>query len=93
MRFPEEAVPLGMPVPVSLPPVITSTIAGICGNIGEWQPFTKAETVKRYGSEATFLEDYAKAIDRVVSTSYLLSSEKPGMLSEAAARYTAATDH
>ena len=93
VRFPDEVVPLGRPVPVSLPPVITSTIAGICGNVGQWQPFTKAETVKRYGSEATFLEDYAKAIDRVVSTSYLLSSEKPGMLSEAAARYTAATDH
>ena len=87
VRFPEVVVPLGRPVPVSLPPVITSKITGVCGNIGQWQPFTKSEAAQRYGSSANFLSLYGQSIDRLVATGYLLSSQKGGMLLEASSRY------
>lgn len=87
VRFPEVVVPLGRPDPVSLPPVITTTISGICGNIGQWQPFTAAEAGKRYGSSAQYLSRYSMAINKLVATGYLLASQKPDMLAEAARHY------
>ena len=87
VRFPEVVAPLGRPDPVSLPPVITTTINGVCGNIGQWQPFTAAEAARRYGSAAGFLRRYGRAIDRLVARGYLLASQKPGMLAEAARHY------
>jgi hypothetical protein len=87
VRFPETVVPLGSPIPVSLSPVITTTITGVCGNIGQWQPFTLAEVTQRYGSSTKFLERYGRAIDRLVATGYLLSSQKALMLAEAEALY------
>ena len=87
VRFPAAVVPLGRPEPVSLPPVITTTINGVCGNIGQWQPFTPAEETQRYGASAKFLHLYGQAIDRLIATGYLLASQKPGMLAEAGRRY------
>ena len=91
VRFPAVVAPLGRPSPVSLPPVITSVITGVCGNIGQWQALTKAELISRYASAAGFLNDYAQAIDRLVSGGYLLASQQTPMLRQAAARYAAAT--
>ncbi|MGH7044085.1 MAG: alpha/beta hydrolase domain-containing protein [Acetobacteraceae bacterium] len=91
VRFPATVVPLGKPTPVALPPVITSAITGTCGNIGEWQPLTKAEITQRYGSAADFLNADAQAINRLVAAGYLLASQRGAMLSRAGARYVAAT--
>ncbi|MBW4092581.1 MAG: hypothetical protein HIU82_15960 [Proteobacteria bacterium] len=87
VRFPAAAVPLGRPEPVSLPPVITTKITGVCGNIGQWQPFTTAEETRRYGSSNRFLRLYGKAADRQIATGYLLAAQKPGMLATAASQY------
>ncbi len=91
VRFPATVVPLGKPSPVSLPPVITSVITGICGNIGQWQALTKSEVARRYGNEAEYLKLYARATDRLISSGYLLASERNSMLAQAAAQYAAAT--
>ncbi len=91
VHFPATVVPLGRPTPVSLPPVITSIITGVCGNIGQWQKLTKPEIALRYGSAANFLKAYALAIDRLVAADYLLPSQRKPMLSQAAAQYAAAT--
>jgi hypothetical protein len=88
VRFPATVVPLGRPTPVSLPPVVTSVITGVCGNIGEWQALTKSEVTRRYGNEARYLKLYAEATDRLISSGYLLASERNSMLSQAAADYT-----
>lgn len=87
VEFPETIVPLGSPTPVSLPPVITTTITGTCGNIGQWQPFTTAEVAQRYGSSTKFLARYGIAIDRLVAAGYLLPSQKADMMAEAATSY------
>ncbi len=87
VRFPAVVVPLGRPDPVALPPVITTTINGTCGNIGQWQPFTPAEAAQRYGSTAKFLRLYGNAIDRLIATGFLLASQKRAMLAEAAEHY------
>ena len=87
VRFPQVVTPLGRPEPVSLPPVMTTTINGICGNIGQWQPFTAAEAKQRYGSASQFLSSYGGAIDKLVASGYLLASQKPEMLAEAARHY------
>lgn len=90
VRFPATVVPLGKPTPVSLPPVITSVITGVCGNIGQWQPLTKSEIARRYGTDVRYRELYAEATDRLIASGYLLASERKPMLSQAAARYAAA---
>jgi hypothetical protein len=92
VRFPATVVPLGKPTPPSLPPVITSVITGVCGNIGQWQALTKSEIARRYGNEARYLSLYARATDRLIASGYLLASERQSMLSRAAAQYAAATE-
>lgn len=89
VRFPASVVPLGKPTPVSLPPVITSVITGVCGNIGQWQPLTQSDVAQRYGDQTRYLELYGKAADRLIAAGYLLASERDNMLSQAAARYAA----
>lgn len=91
VRFPAAVAPLGRPTPVSLPPVITSTITGTCGNYGQWQKLSAAEVRQRYGTEANFLNDYEAASDRLVSAGYLLSSQRGPMLTAAASAYEQAT--
>ena len=88
VRFPATVVPLGKPTPVSLPPVVTSVITGVCGNIGQWQALTKSEVIRRYGNETQYLKLYAEATGRLISSGYLLASERKSMLSQAAADYT-----
>jgi hypothetical protein len=90
VKFPSSVAPLGRPTPVSLPPVITSAITGVCGNIGQWQPLAAALVKHRYGSEARFLNDYAAATDQLVTAGYLLASQRAPMLSAAKADYAAA---
>lgn len=90
VRFPATVVPLGKPTPVSLPPVMTSVITGVCGNIGQWQPFTKSEVTQRYDNGAKYLKLYAQATDRLISSGYLLASERKSVLSQAVAHYAAA---
>lgn len=40
---------------LSLPPVITPVVTGVCGNVGDWQPLTMSEIVSRYGNEGEYL--------------------------------------
>ena len=92
VRFPATVVPLGKPTPVTLPPVVTSVITGVCGNIGQWQALTKSDAARRYGNEAGYLKRYAEATDRLIASGYLLASERTSMLSQAAADYRAIAD-
>jgi hypothetical protein len=87
VRFPDVDHPVGRPVPVSLPPVVTTSIEGTCGNLGEWQQFSAAELAERYGTEANYLKLYAESLDRLIAGGFLLPSDRAEMLMTAAALY------
>ena len=87
VRFPEADHPVGRPTPVSLPPVVTTSIDGTCGNRGEWQQFSAAELAERYGSEANYLKVYAQSLDKLFAAGYLLPADRQEMLKTAAALF------
>ena len=87
VRFPDVEHPVGKPVPVSLPPVSTSSIDATCGNLGGWQQFSPEELTKRYGSEANYVKLYAESVDRLINAGFLLREDRDEMLKIAAALY------
>ncbi len=87
VRFPDVEHPVGRPVPVALPPVVTSSIEGTCGNLGGWQQFSAEELAKSYGSEENYIKLYAESLDKLIAQGYLLASDREEMLKTAAALY------
>ena len=87
VRFPDVEVPVGRAVPPSVPPVVTTSIAATCGNIGGWQQFSEDELTKRYGSEANYLKQYAQALDRVIAKGFVLPEDREELLKTASALY------
>ncbi|MGA3037788.1 MAG: alpha/beta hydrolase domain-containing protein [Vulcanimicrobiaceae bacterium] len=87
VRFPEVESPIGKPVPVSLNPVITSTINNTCGNLGEWQPIWGEDLTKRYASSAGFLTRYGASLDHLIKEGYVLEEDRMPMLARAAQLY------
>jgi hypothetical protein len=87
VRFPDVEHPVGRPVPVSLAPVVTTSINATCGNLGGWQQFSEEELAKRYGSEANYLKLYAESLDKLITQGYVLTSDRAEMLKTAAALY------
>ena len=87
VRFPDVEHPVGRPVPVSVPPVVTTSIEGTCGNLGGWQQFSEEELAKRYGSEADYLKLYSESLDKLIAQGYVLASDREGMLKVASALY------
>ena len=87
VRFPDVEHPVGRPVPVSIPPVVTTSIDATCGNRGGWQQFSPEELTKRYGSEANYLKLYAESLDKLIAHGYLLPEDREEMLKTAAALY------
>jgi hypothetical protein len=88
--FPDAALPLGTPTPVSVPPVATRSITDTCGNFGGWVKFTAAQLTARYGSVDTFVNAYAAILDRVIAQGYVLKADRAGILSDIRARYNSA---
>jgi hypothetical protein len=87
VRFPETDYPIGKPSPVSLPPVVTSSIEATCGNLGQWQKLSDEELAKRYGGVENYLKLYAQSISKLITDGYLLPSDRAGMLETAKALY------
>ena len=87
VRFPEVDAPIGKPVPVSLNPVITTTIKNTCGNLGEWQPIWGDELARRYGSKEKYVERYGAALDKLIAHGYVLSEDRATLLAQAARLY------
>ena len=87
VRFPDVEHPVGRPVPVSVPPVATTSIDATCGNLGGWQQFSAEELAKRYGSQANYVKLYAESLDRLIAQGYVLASDREEMLKIAAALY------
>ncbi len=80
VRFPELTLPIGKPVPPSLPPAVTTSISETCGNSGGFQPFGKAALNARYGSREIYLGKYDQALDRLIGGGYLLEEDRMAML-------------
>lgn len=87
VRIPEVENPIGKPVPVSLNPVITTTINNTCGNLGEWQPIWGDELTRRYGSSADYVARYDASLDRLIKEGYVLEEDRKPMLERAAKLY------
>jgi hypothetical protein len=87
VRIPEVDQPIGKPVPVSLNPVITTTINNTCGNFGEWQPIWGDDLAHRYGSSDGFVTRYNASLDRLIKEGYVLEEDRKPMLARAAALY------
>lgn len=87
VRFPEVEHPVGKPVPVSVPPVATTSIDATCGNLGGWQQFSPEELTRRYGDEQNYLKQYAESLDRLIARGYILASDREEMLKTAAKLY------
>ncbi len=80
VRFPDAEYPLGKPLPVSLSPVITTSIDDTCGNRGQFQPYTAAELAAKYGSKEKYLELYRGGIQKLVGQGFLLAEDEQMML-------------
>jgi hypothetical protein len=93
VRFPDVEVPVGRAVPVSLPPVTTSSIDATCGNLGGWKQFSAEELQKRYGSQENYVKMYAQALDRQIAQGFVLASDREEMLKIAAAMYSRKPAH
>jgi hypothetical protein len=93
VRFPEVDYPIGRPVPVSLPPVVTSSIEATCANLGQWQQFTAEQLTERYGDQSKYLNLYAGSLDKLIAEGYLLASDRAPMLKTAALLYTRRAIH
>jgi len=89
VRFPEVEHPVGRPVPVSLSPVLTTSIGETCGNMGGWQPFTPDELAQRYGDQSKYVKLYGDSVDKLIAAGYLLAADRAEMLKTAASLYTA----
>jgi hypothetical protein len=92
VRFPEVDHPIGRPTPVSLPPVVTTSIDETCGNLGEWQPFTVEQVLDRYHDQSNYLNLYAESLDKLIAQGYLLASDRGQMLTTAASFYAISTN-
>ncbi len=80
VRFPDAEHPLGKPTPVSLAPVITTSIDDTCGNRGQFQPFTPAELTKKYGSKENYLELYGESLAKLIEQGFVLQEDEVAML-------------
>jgi hypothetical protein len=80
VRFPDVDHPLGKPTPVSLPPVITTSIDDTCGNRGQFQPFTAAELTAKYGSKEKFLDLYGESLTKLIEQGVVLREDELAML-------------
>jgi hypothetical protein len=93
VRFPEVEHPVGRPLPVSLPPVVTNSINGTCGNLGEWQQFSASQLIERYGNQTNYLKLYAASLDKLIAAGNLLPSDREQMLKTAALLYSRRPNH
>lgn len=89
VRFPDADYPVGRPVPVSLPPVDTTSIDNVCGNRGQFQPFPAGVLAARYGSEQNYVALYRARVDKLIAAGFVLSEDEPEMLKTAAELYRA----
>lgn len=80
ITFPDVALSLGTPGPVSVPPVATRSITDTCGNAGGWTPFTAAQLTARYGSVTNYLAQYGDILDRLIQAGYVLPTDRAGVL-------------
>jgi hypothetical protein len=80
ITFPDVALSLGTPGPVSVPPVATRSIADTCGNFGGWTRFTAAQLTARYGSVSHYLDRYSGILNHLIADGYLLPADRAGIL-------------
>lgn len=87
VRFPEAVHPTARPDPVSVPPSDTSSIDNTCGNAGGWQAWGLDKLSARYGDRAGYLAAYAKSLDAVIASGFVLFEDRAALLKGAEANW------
>jgi hypothetical protein len=87
VTYPDAALTLGVPGPVSVPPVATRSITDTCGNLGGWRPFTQPELAARYGSVDRYVARYSVLLDRLIAQGRVLESDRTGVLAFVRGRF------
>lgn len=85
VRFPEADLPLGIPAPVAIPPVDTTSINNTCGNMGGFRKFDQGELVRRYRSRDAYRTAYTAKLDKLISRGFLLEEDKAALVEAAGA--------
>jgi len=85
VRFPEADLPLGIPAPVALPPVDTTSISNTCGNMGGFRKFDQPELIRRYQSREAYQKAYAAKVDKLIARGFLLDEDKAALVQAAGA--------
>jgi hypothetical protein len=85
VRFPEADMPVGIPAPVAVPPVVTTSIAATCGNLGGFRKFDPGELVRRYRTREAYRKDYARRLDALIARGFLLAEDKAALVEAAGA--------
>jgi hypothetical protein len=80
ITYPDVALSLGAPGPVSVPPVATRSITDTCGNFGGWTPFTAKQLTARYGSVNNYVARYSRILDRLIIAGHVLPADRTGIL-------------
>jgi Alpha/beta hydrolase domain len=88
--FPDAVLALGVPRPVSIPPVATRSITDTCGNFGGFVPFTADQLAARYGGVDRYARAYAFLLDRLIARGLVLRTDRAAILAFARTRYLAA---
>ena len=78
----EAALPLGLPRPISLPPVEIASISDTCGNFSGWEAFSVDELTRRYGSRANYLEQARQKVRELVASGYLLEDDEAAAMQD-----------
>lgn len=87
VRFPDADLPKGRPIPPALPPVVTTSISATCGNFGGFEPFTREDLQRLYGSAEAYRQAYAAKVDALVAEGFLLAEDKAAMVEAAGAGF------
>ena len=88
VRFPDAEHPVGKPIPVSVAPVVTTSIGETCGNLGGWQQFREDELSEALWQRGELFEAICGSpLDKLIAAGYLLPEDREEMLKTAAALY------
>jgi hypothetical protein len=82
----EAALPIGLPRPISVPPVEIASISDTCGNFSGWEAFSVDELTRRYGGRANYLEQARQKAAALVASGYLLADDEAAALQDIEAR-------
>ncbi len=82
----EAALPIGLPRPISVPPVEIASVRDTCGNFSGWEAFSVDALTRRYGDRANVLARARQKAAALVASGYLLADDEAAAIQDIEAR-------